>query len=77
MTGRKMRTCEAIFGPEQARNIEDLVVSATGLSCPCMRHLPCPLADDLGRNPLAEVFPRQRGKHEAVVSPQFLAVAGM
>ena len=53
-----MRVCEAIYGTEQARNIERLIVAATGLGCPCTRALPCPLADSEGRNPLAEVIPR-------------------
>lgn len=55
-----MRSCEAIFGPEQADNIEALVAAATGQPCPCRRSLPCPLTDSEGRSPLAEVIPRQR-----------------
>lgn len=52
-----MRTCEAIYGIEQAREIEGLVVAATRQGCPCTRSLPCPLADSEGRNPLAEIIP--------------------
>jgi hypothetical protein len=58
MNGENMRTCEAIYGPVQGRNIEALIVGATGQGCPCVRGLPCPLTDSEGRNPLAEVIPR-------------------
>lgn len=51
-----MRTCEAIYGTEQARSIEELVTRATGDRCPCLRDMPCPLVDSEGRNPLAEVI---------------------
>ena len=55
-----MRTCEAIFGPEQADNIEQLVILSTGQSCPCRREMPCPLVDEDGCNPLAEVVQQGR-----------------
>lgn len=53
-----MRTCEAIYGAEQAEAIEDLVMLATGEDCPCRRGLPCPLTDEAGCNPLASLIPR-------------------
>ena len=49
-----MRSCEAIYGPEQAEMIEELVVASTGQACPCRRGAPCPLLDGQGCNPLAE-----------------------
>lgn len=55
-----MRTCEAIYGQEQADNIEELIVAATGHACPCRRALPCPLADAEGCTPLVEFIPRPR-----------------
>lgn len=53
-----MRTCETIYGPDQADAIEALVVAATGRECPCRRDAACPLLDAHGRNPLAEIIPR-------------------
>lgn len=53
-----MRTCEAIYGRDQADNIEQLITEATGQPCPCTRDLPCALLDSEGRNPLAEIIPR-------------------
>lgn len=54
-----MRTCEAIYGPEQAANIEHLIVMATGTQCPCRSGLRCPLLDEAGCNPLACVVPQR------------------
>lgn len=59
-----MRVCEAIFGPEQADNIEELIVTATGDCCPCRRDLPCPLTDDEGYNVLAVRIPKPRSAGE-------------
>lgn len=53
-----MRTCEAIFGAEQGDAIENVVVLATGRECPCRRDQPCPLTDEAGGNPLANLTPR-------------------
>jgi hypothetical protein len=56
-----MRACEAIYGPEQADEIEGLVMAATDQpNCPCRRGKPCPLLDADGCNPLAEMIPKQR-----------------
>ena len=55
-----MRTCEAIYGPEQASNIEQLIVLATGEpQCPCRTGRRCPLTDGDGCNPLANVVPQR------------------
>lgn len=53
-----MRVCEAIYGPEQADNIEVLVVEATGCECPCRQGLTCPLSDGQGLSPLLAASPR-------------------
>lgn len=60
-----MRTCEAIYGPEQADNIEALVVLATGHGCPCRRAQPCPLVDNEGHSPLLEIIPAQSRRDDA------------
>ena len=55
-----MRTCEAIYGPEQAASIEELIVAATGQECPSSQGGRCPMEDRDGFNPLAVAVDRSR-----------------
>lgn len=49
--------CEALFYPERARQMQELIETSTGQLCPCKQGMGCPLIGDVPSRDVTYTWP--------------------